>query len=86
MRTAKTLEDTFEEPSPKIPHGVIQWKGTSVCMDLRCKCGATSHIDADFLYSVKCPRCLACYAVKPYVELVQLIVVPRDVQEAKNPF
>ncbi len=29
-------------------HGWLQWKGTDACMDIHCKCGTLSHIDADF--------------------------------------
>ena len=30
----------------------IQWKGTDVCMDFHCKCGAHLHIDGMFVYKV----------------------------------
>lgn len=39
---------------PPGPHGWIQWKGTSVCMDVHCACGAHGHVDADFAYTLKC--------------------------------
>lgn len=35
----------------------IQWKGTDVCLDFHCPCGAHCHLDADCAYFVKCPRC-----------------------------
>lgn len=35
----------------------IQWKGTTVCMDLRCLCSAHLHLDIDFAYAVRCPFC-----------------------------
>jgi hypothetical protein len=35
----------------------IQWKGTQVCMDFYCPCGAHGHLDADFAYNVECPSC-----------------------------
>jgi ribosomal protein S27E len=54
------------------PHGWIQWKGTSVCMDIHCKCGHHSHIDADFAYNVKCPKCGTVYHCNPHVELIEL--------------
>lgn len=38
-------------------HGWIQWKGTDVCMDVHCKCGEHSHLDAEFAYYIKCPKC-----------------------------
>ena len=45
------------------PHGWIQWKGTDVCMDIYCKCGYHSHIDAEFAYHVECPICHTVYAL-----------------------
>lgn len=44
------------EEVPK-PHAFIQWKGTNVCMDFRCECGANCHFDGDFAYTVKCQHC-----------------------------
>jgi hypothetical protein len=35
-------------------HAFIQWKGTDVCMDFHCECGAHHHIDAEFVYAVRC--------------------------------
>lgn len=35
-------------------HAFIQWKGTDVCMDFHCDCGAWHHIDAFFVYAVRC--------------------------------
>lgn len=35
----------------------IQWKGTDVCMDFTCGCGASDHIDGFFVCAVKCPKC-----------------------------
>ena len=54
------------------PHGWIQWKGTNVCMDIHCKCGAMFHIDADFAYNVKCPHCETVYFCNGHIELVEL--------------
>ena len=51
------------------PHGWIQWKGTDVCMDVHCACGYMSHIDDEFVYMVRCPKCKAVYYVSPYVHL-----------------
>ena len=36
---------------------LIHWKGTDVCMDFHCTCGAHSHFDGDFCYVYKCPSC-----------------------------
>lgn len=39
------------------PSAYIQWKGTLVCMDFHCECGANCHFDGAFAYTVKCPHC-----------------------------
>lgn len=54
------------------PHGWIQWKGTDVCMDMYCKCGCHSHIDADFSYHVKCPECGTVYFCNGHIEFIEL--------------
>ena len=43
------------------PSAFVQWKGTSVCMDFHCECGAFCHFDGDFAYAVKCPHCGAVW-------------------------
>ncbi len=52
MDKAFDLKTQFEET-----HAFIQWKGTDVCMDFWCDCGAHCHFDGDFAYAVKCPHC-----------------------------
>lgn len=47
----------------------IQWKGTSVCMDVNCKCGADGHVDADFAYFYSCPGCGRLFIVSQVVRL-----------------
>lgn len=54
------------------PHGCIQWKGTSACIDLHCECGAHGHIDAEFFYHYECMGCGRRYAVDSYVKLIEL--------------
>lgn len=54
------------------PHGWVQWKGTDVCMDVYCKCGAHFHIDGDFTYHVKCPRCATVYFCNGHIEMIEL--------------
>lgn len=51
------------------PFAFIQWKGTNACMDVHCTCGALLHIDADFAYNVRCPRCGQCYETGSYVTM-----------------
>lgn len=57
-------------PTRPTPHGWIQWKGTDVCMDVRCSCGALTHLDAEFAYTIQCGACGAKFHVNPHVELV----------------
>lgn len=56
----------------KGPHGWIQWKGTRVCIDLYCECGAHGHIDAEFFYFYECFNCHRKYGVGGTVKLVPL--------------
>ncbi len=51
------MADGFDFDSSLTPHVFIQWKGTDVCMDFRCECGANCHFDGYFAYCVKCPHC-----------------------------
>lgn len=60
------------------PHGWIQWKGTSVCMDVYCACGYHSHIDAEFAYHVECPVCRRVYACNGHIELIELETRPEN--------
>lgn len=72
--SGKTEWEYLEEqaPAPEDPFGSIQWKGTTVCMDVVCLCGAHLHVDAEFLYYLQCGGCKAVMAVSPYVKLVPL--------------
>src|SRR5688572_30638924 len=54
---ARSLEKGFTYDDVKEPHAFVQWKGTDVCMDFRCECGANCHFDGGFAYTVKCPHC-----------------------------
>lgn len=60
------------------PHGWVQWKGTAVCMDIHCKCGHPSHIDAEFAYHVKCPKCGTVYMCNGHIELIELEEEPEQ--------
>lgn len=63
----------------KKPYGFIQWKGTDVCMDIHCICGAHEHYDGDFLYYYKCKTCGRIFEVGSSVPLKEL-----SVQEQKE--
>lgn len=54
------------------PHGWIQWKGTDVCIDLYCKCGHHGHVDAEFFYHYRCPKCQRGYRVGMNVALYEM--------------
>ncbi len=60
------------------PHGWIQWKGTNVCMDIHCKCGALAHVDSDFAYHVKCAHCGTVYMCNGHIELIELEEEPQN--------
>lgn len=60
------------------PHGSIQWKGTEVCMDVRCACGYHSHIDGEFLYYIQCPNCGQVYRTGMSVKLHAVDAAPND--------
>jgi hypothetical protein len=57
----------FIENNPSAPYAFIQWKGTDVCMDFHCECGAHCHVDADFAYFVDCPHCGQRWQMPSYV-------------------
>lgn len=67
-----------------LPHGWIQWKGTNVCMDMRCTCGHLGHVDAEFFYYFECPSCHAKYAVGQNVKLIPL--TPEQIETARHEF
>ena len=50
---SKFISDGYQEG----PYAFLQWKGTDVCMDFHCDCGAHCHFDGDFAYNVRCPHC-----------------------------
>jgi len=51
----------FTQPPDSEAETFIQWKGTNVCMDFRCPCGAHGHLDDSFAYFVLCPSCDTVY-------------------------
>lgn len=51
------------------PCGWIQWKGTDVCMDLKCSCGKSSHFDGSNMYYVKCCHCGKIWSCNAYILL-----------------
>jgi phage FluMu protein Com len=80
MKKAKDHQEALniQEHKNDIPIGWIQWKGTTVCMDIHCKCGYLSHIDSGFAYHVKCPRCNTIYFCNGHIELIELEEDPEN--------
>jgi len=81
MMITKIAKDTkhawdIQDTQKGKPHGWIQWKGTDVCMDIHCKCGGMSHVDAEFAYHIKCPYCGAVYFLNGHIELIKLEIEP----------
>lgn len=56
----------------KGPHIWVQWKGTDACADVHCACGAHLHVDADFMYYIKCPHCQRVWEVGTHVPLYEV--------------
>lgn len=54
------------------PHGWLQWKGTDVCIDLHCECGAHIHFDGYFLYYWICPKCNRLWEMGTYIPMYQV--------------
>lgn len=50
-----------------LPSAFIQWKGTDVCMDFSCDCCEGFHIDAMFVYAVKCHACGTIWQMPSHV-------------------
>lgn len=65
-------------------HGWIQWKGTNVCIDIYCECGHHSHLDEEFAYFVRCPKCHQVYAMGAYIKLVPLAGAPKNACGVKD--
>lgn len=49
--------DGFNFEEGDTPQAFIQWKGTDVCVDFYCECGAHCHFDGYFAHVLKCPHC-----------------------------
>ena len=60
------------DPFDGKPFGWIQWKGTRVCIDLHCSCGALLHWDGDFFYAFKCPHCNRHYEIGSHIAIHEL--------------
>lgn len=70
MTVADLSAELFKNPFEDQPYGWVQWKGTDVCMDIHCECGAMSHVDGEFGYVVTCSECGKVYEPQGYVRLI----------------
>lgn len=66
------------------PTAHIQYKGTHICMDIRCECGEHTHFDGDFAYSIECGKCGMKYdmpsivALEPYSDFHDVKITDVD--------
>jgi len=83
MNESDAFEKLYEAQSKfykfKKPCVGLQWKGSDICADFHCKCGAHGHIDADFVYYYKCAKCGRIYSMPGWMPLMEL---PPDLIEA----
>lgn len=73
---------SFGEIPEGTSHAWIQWKGTNVCLDLRCECGELTHLDCDFAYLIKCGKCGAVYWPNAHITLKKL--TGEDLKDAEE--
>jgi hypothetical protein len=59
------------------PHVWVQWKGTNVCCDIHCKCGAHLHFDGWFFYVFQCPHCKRFWEVGTHMPVYE-VTAPSD--------
>jgi len=59
-------------PEVKPPLAFIQWKGTDVCLDFACECGANGHYDGDFAYAIRCHGCDKVWMMPAFVPLIEI--------------
>jgi hypothetical protein len=73
-KIAKNREEAWalQDQREGLPHGWIQWKGTDVCMDVHCKCGAHTHVDDSSTYYIKCPACGTTYFCNGHIEFIEV--------------
>ena len=73
MNFHEYFQQVFSRDNPEgDAYGWIQWKGTDVCIDLHCECGAHMHFDGGFFYNFACPHCGRKYATGMNIKLIEL--------------
>lgn len=79
-KKARTRNETWDlqEQYTGKPHGWIQWKNTTVDMDVYCKCGVVTHISGEFVYSLECPACGTKYMCNGHIEFIEFEETPEN--------
>lgn len=77
-KTKPGLYAPREKEIGKGPHLWLQWKGTDVCADIHCACGAHLHFDGFFLYQLRCGSCGQAYECGTHVTLYPIEAPPED--------
>lgn len=75
MSTRKKTIYEYEREQDPIHDGAntfVQWKGTAVCMDFRCKCSHHMHFDCEFLYFVRCSACKTDFILGSQVKVIEV--------------
>lgn len=65
-------QDTESVVDVPPPTAHIQWKGTDVCLDLRCECGTSDfgHFDGYHAYAIECHACGRRYDLPDTIPLL----------------
>lgn len=79
MSKARSFEEFYSQPQG--PHAFIQYKGTDICADLHCACGAHLHADGYFCYRFQCPHCKRQYKLDIYIPLIEM--TPEEIATEK---
>lgn len=70
---------------PSKNYAFVQWKGTDLCADAHCECGARVHVCGDFMYFINCANCGKAYYMGSYVKLYE-VTDPADLKRAKEDY
>lgn len=54
------------------PHVWVQYKGTQLCADFHCSCGARGHIDDGFAYTAECGACGQVWVLPMTLPLIRV--------------
>ncbi len=63
------LSDFMRRDAMDAPCAWVQWKGTNVCCDIHCSCGADLHFDGYGMYAIQCEHCGQKYEVAQNIRL-----------------